>query len=127
MSNGAATTLGMCWEAATWPGEAALTSTLPTPLTALGSGAPSFAAYVPNTMHVFSFHDPLDDVPAGTVSYAICGWHGGASSSPLAADLPQSLEAWAERMANLHWSVGDEPDTATGAAAAWATAPRIRR
>ena len=112
----------MCWEADAWPGEAALTSTLPTPLTALGSGEPSFAAYVPNTMHVFSFHDPLDDVSSGTVAYAICGWHGGRSSAPLDADSPWSADTWGARMADLRWSVGDDLDSATTAAAEWATA-----
>ena len=76
-------TLGMCWEASQWPGEAALPAGLNPALTALGVGEPTFAAYVPNTQHIFSFYDPLADIASGTIAYTVCGWHAGAALGPL--------------------------------------------
>ncbi|MFH9425011.1 hypothetical protein [Streptomyces sp. NPDC017529] len=68
------------------------------PLTVLGPGLPSFAAFQPYCQDVFSFHDPLADgkgKPAalgkGTVSYLVAGWHSSAADDPLAAAQVTSL------------------------------------
>ena len=74
-AGGQATTLGMSWPLASWPGEAALPAGLQPPLTAIGLGDPAFAAYLPNIQHIFAFHDPLTGVSPGTVAYTVCGWY----------------------------------------------------
>ena len=108
---GGATTLGMCWALASWPGEAALQAGLDPPLTAVGSGDPTFAAYLPNVQHILAFHDPLTNVPAGPVSYTVCGWYGAAATDPLSG--PQYGQAgwqitdqWTTIMSQLGWSAG---------------------
>jgi hypothetical protein len=124
-ADGAATTLGMCWPLADWPGEAALPAGLDPPLTALGLGDPTFAAYLPNVQHIFAFHDPLTGVNPGTVSYTVCGWYAGQAVDPLSgpASTPpgwQTAEEWSTVMSQLGWSVGDDLPAATAAAQAWA-------
>jgi hypothetical protein len=126
-TGGAATTLGMCWPLADWPGEAALPAGLDPPLTAVGLGDPTFAAYLPNVQHIFAFHDPLTGVNRETVSYTVCGWYAGQAVDPLsgpASALPgwQTSEEWSAVMSQLGWSVGDDLLVATAAAQAWAAA-----
>ncbi|WP_171165828.1 hypothetical protein [Streptomyces sp. I05A-00742] len=60
------------------------------PLTALGPGLPSFAAFQPYCEDVFSFHDPLTDsggTPAalgrGNLGYLLAGWHTAPADDPL--------------------------------------------
>ncbi|MDH4244677.1 MAG: hypothetical protein OEV38_13060 [Nitrospira sp.] len=50
-------------------------------LTAIGHGEPTFAAFYPNCMTVFGFHDP--DLPKDwrTAQYDLIGWYGGNTSS----------------------------------------------
>ena len=119
----AASTLGRCWELPDWPGEAALPPGLQPPLTALGAGDPSFAAFAPNVQHILSFHDPLLGVAPGPVSYLLVGWYAGQAPDPLG---PQSgwatAEDWASLMNGLGWSVGDDLAQASAAAQAWAAA-----
>jgi hypothetical protein len=126
-AGGAATTLGMCWPLADWPGEAALPAGLDPPLTAVGLGDPTFAAYLPNIQHIFAFHDPLTGVDPGTVSYTVCGWYAGQAVDPLAgpASTPpgwQTSDEWSAVMSQLGWSLGDDLPAATAAAQAWAAA-----
>lgn len=51
-------------------------------LTALGHGAPGFAAYYPDCMTVFGLHD--GDLPSDwrQVHYDVLGWYGGAAVAP---------------------------------------------
>jgi hypothetical protein len=126
-TGGAATTLGMCWPLADWPGEAALPAGLDPPLTAVGLGDPTFAAYLPNVQHIFAFHDPLSGVDPETVSYTVCGWYAGQAVDPLSgpASTPpgwQTSDQWSAVMSQLGWSVGDDLPAATAAAQSWAAA-----
>jgi hypothetical protein len=116
------TTLGMCWELSAWPGEAALAPGLQPPLTALGPGNPSFAAYVPNVQHVLAFHDPLTGVSPAALSYLLIGWYAGHAPDPLEAVGWQTADDWAALMSSLGWSVGADLSVATSAAGDWAAA-----
>lgn len=131
-AGGAPTSLGKCWPLADWPGEAALPPGLNPPLTAVGLGDPTFAAYVPNVQHVLAFYDPLTDVSTGELCYTVCGWYAGQATDPLSGW--QAAGQWTELMSGLGWSLGgDLTATVTGgitqtsgaaeaAAQAWATA-----
>jgi hypothetical protein len=124
---GQATTLGMCWPLASWPGEAALPAGLDPPLTAVGPGNPTFTAYLPNVQHILAFHDPLTNVPAGQVSYTVCGWYGGGATDPLSGPQYgqagwQTTDQWTAIMGQLGWSAGEDTGSATDAAQTWATA-----
>jgi hypothetical protein len=44
-------------------------------LTAVAPGNPAFASFQPNTENVFSIHDSLGGVAAGTLAYAVMGWY----------------------------------------------------
>ncbi|WP_274911064.1 hypothetical protein [Streptomyces sp. WZ-12] len=78
-------------------------------LTAVGPGLPTFAAYQPYNLDVFSVHDRTDDLDPDTVyelNYLVAGWYGDPAADPLAGGL-------AERLAALHWkATGTAPDTA---------------
>jgi hypothetical protein len=126
-ARGGPTTLGMCWPLAEWPGEAALPAGLAPPLTAVGLGDPTFAAYLPNVQHIFAFHDPLTGVNPGTVSYAVSGWYAGQATDPLSGPGYgpagwQTSDQWATVMSQLGWSLGSDLPAATAAAQAWAAA-----
>lgn len=59
-----------------------------TPLTALGYGEPTFAAFYPNCGTVFGHVDTFADLPEydptnSTVAYHVCGWYATASDDPL--------------------------------------------
>lgn len=60
------------------------------PLTAVGYGEISFAAYYPSCRNVFGFHDPMDDLdgfdPTGgdRVSYLVASWFEDDKLEPLA-------------------------------------------
>jgi hypothetical protein len=122
MANGHSTTLGMGWPLSAWPGEAALPAGLQPPLTALGLGNPSFAAYLPNVQHIFSFLDPLTGVAPGAITYAIFGWYSAPNQDPLSGW--KTVSDWNALLASLGWSVGDAQDlaNATAAAEAWGAA-----
>ena len=124
---GGPTTLGMCWPLPDWPGEETLPPGLEPPLTAVGPGNPTFAAYLPNLQHILAFHDPLTDVRAGQVSYTVCGWYAGGVTDPLSGPQDgqsgwQTTDQWAAIMSQLGWSAGDDPGDATDAAQEWAAA-----
>ena len=56
-----------------------------TPLTAVGYGEPTFAAFYPNCAGVFGLYDPLPDVSGtATLAYHVAGWYAGAAADPLA-------------------------------------------
>ena len=53
-------------------------------LHAFQTGDPIFAAFYPNCMHVFGFHDDLSGVPdTATLMYLVTGWYGDATLDPL--------------------------------------------
>lgn len=74
-------------------------------LTAVGPGLPTFAAYQPYNLNVFSVHDRLTDLDPVTgwrLNYLVAGWYSDPSADPLhgIADAVQG----AARLATLHWS-----------------------
>jgi hypothetical protein len=70
-------------------------------LTAVAPGNPAFASFQPNTENVFSVHDRLDGVAAGTLAYAVLGWYSDPADDIVRKtgkpDLATALEAlgWA--------------------------------
>ncbi|KAF4473520.1 hypothetical protein FAGAP_13034 [Fusarium agapanthi] len=53
------------------------------PLKANSAGNILFADYQPHNPNVFSFHDPLDGIPAGTeIGYSVIGWHADINEDP---------------------------------------------
>jgi hypothetical protein len=60
------------------------------PLTAVGYGEPTFAAFYPNCSTVFGFYDLMTGVPvspATTISYHVAGWYADPADDPLRAGL----------------------------------------
>lgn len=124
------TYLGRSWPLALWPGEAeARRHALPVPLTAVGPGDATFAAFAPNVKNVVSVMDQLAGAGEGPVSYAVYGWYGDPGTDPLfgAADFGplgwRTFSQWRDLMTGLAWSPGESgPDLtmAVDAAAAWA-------
>jgi hypothetical protein len=59
------------------------------PLSAIGYGETTFAAYYPNCRNVFGFHDPLQDLGGydpgrgDRLSYVVIGWYGDPALDPL--------------------------------------------
>ena len=79
-------------------------------LTVLGEGDPAFTAYYDNVQHILGFHDPLDGVSHGPVSYLVTGWYSRAEDDPLHA--PDTSQAWLDKLAEMGWSLGDEDESA---------------
>ncbi|KAF5608639.1 uncharacterized protein FSUBG_4567 [Fusarium subglutinans] len=53
------------------------------PLKANSAGNILFADYQPHNPNVFSFHDPLDNIPAGAeIGYSVIGWHADINEDP---------------------------------------------
>lgn len=52
-------------------------------LTAVAPGNPAFASFQPNHENVFSVHDSLDGMAAGTLAYAVLGWYSDPSADIL--------------------------------------------
>jgi hypothetical protein len=130
-ANDIAGVLGNSWPAASWPGEAAVSAfDLVPPLTAIGQGDPSFAAFVPNVINVFAFPDDLSALAPGFVSYSVFGYYSNPANDPLfgAAQYGsagwQTADQWNALMQQLEWSAGDAADLtrAQQASAAWAQA-----
>ncbi len=75
-------------------------------LTATGAGDITFSAYQPYVENVFSIHDPLTDIDAGTVSYLVSGWYSDPAKDALAGVTDQpSFDA---RLTSLGWSVAGQ-------------------
>ncbi len=53
------------------------------PLTAVGPGVSTFAAYYPNCSSVLGFYDPLEDVPTGDLTYSVMGYYIDETEDPL--------------------------------------------
>ncbi|GAA1957061.1 hypothetical protein [Catenulispora subtropica] len=52
-------------------------------LTAVAPGNPAFASFQPNVEDVFSIHDDLSGVAAGTLAYAVAGWYSNPADDAL--------------------------------------------
>ncbi|WP_020613358.1 hypothetical protein [Sediminispirochaeta bajacaliforniensis] len=52
-------------------------------LTAIGPGDSSFAAYYPSCRTVFGFHDKLEDVASGDLTYFVMGYYADEKNDPL--------------------------------------------
>jgi hypothetical protein len=73
-------------------------------LTAVGPGLPTFAAYQPYNLNVFSVHDRLTDLDPVTgwrLNYLVAGWYSDPSADPLDG-VPAGQAA--ARLAALNWS-----------------------
>ncbi|KAG9497246.1 hypothetical protein J7337_012040 [Fusarium musae] len=95
------------------------------PLKANSAGNILFADYQPHDPNVFSFHDPLNDIPAGTeIGYSVIGWHAGISEDPcmdkapdiingkLLAQLNMVLEKTKMDQAGVtRWTTSQDPST----------------
>ncbi|GLW04056.1 hypothetical protein [Streptomyces lavendulae] len=77
------TRIGRHTESARWTESAGDRSTF---LTATGPGTLAFAAFQPHCQDVFSFHDPLAELPGrfDRLGYQVVGWHAAGSDDPLA-------------------------------------------
>jgi hypothetical protein len=68
-----------------------------------GSAGPVWAAYYPDTPNRFGFHDPLEGVAGGPLSYAVVGWYSDLDDDPLhAAGRAWARRAWVEER---RWTV----------------------
>lgn len=124
------TSLGRTWPLSLWPGESAIRQyLLRPPLTAVGPGDATFAAFAPNVRDVLAVADPLTGVGDGPVSYTLYGWYGDPALDPLygaASYGPQgwqTREQWHDLMSALRWlpDTGDaDLERAVAAAADWA-------
>lgn len=78
-------------------------------LTAIGYGEPTFAAYYPNCMTVFGFHDR--DLPKtwDSLQYDLIGWYGNGTTQPeLSWEQDQLSNSWIEHLRG--WRVnGEQP------------------
>ena len=92
------------------------------PLTAIGPGDPSFAAFQPGAHNVMAFNDPLTDVPAATLTYWVAGWYAQPSLDPLCFAGNgagwMTRDDWLNVVQKLGWSVGSDDDLTAAAAAA---------
>lgn len=122
--------LGRTWPLADWPGEAeAREHALDPPLTAVGPGDATYAAFAANVRDVLAVADPLAGVGYGPISYSLYGWYGNPGTDPLygaAAYGPpgwQTREQWHALMSGRGWcpdACDGELDRAAEAAARWA-------
>lgn len=71
--------LGRSYDAATPPPTAPADSYLPSPLTAVGYGEPSFAAFYPNCRSVFGFCDTESKSLSTACTYSILGFYSDSS------------------------------------------------
>ncbi|MCW3122815.1 MAG: hypothetical protein JWQ38_2307, partial [Flavipsychrobacter sp.] len=74
------TKIGKATELKDWTTEA---PQLPDPLTAFAPGNPAFAAIYSSCKDVFGFHDNLNDIDKGTISYMVSGWYSDKAINPL--------------------------------------------
>lgn len=72
----------------------------------MASGDPVFAAYYPSCKSVFGFHDPLDDISSGKITYLVLGWYPDTELDPLDGEVSDQL--WHSCMQQLNWSIPGE-------------------
>jgi hypothetical protein len=125
--------IGRSWLLEEWPGEHVVSAAaISPPLTAMGAGEATYAAFAPNVPTVLSFPDPLTDVASGPLSYSVFGWYAGAAIDPLRGeDLFENgwetEDEWKDVLSARSWSVGDDADLAMAvdAGKTWAAARHI--
>ena len=72
-------------------------------VSAMGPGDPTFAVYYDNTRNLLAFHDPLDGVNSGPLSYLVCGWYARLEDDPLYE--PDTERDWLALIKRLGWSI----------------------
>ncbi|BCG59258.1 hypothetical protein [Paenibacillus sp. URB8-2] len=72
-------------------------------LTVMGPGDPSFAAYQPNCIDVFSMIDPLNGIDEGTLEYVVIGWFNNPHRDPLHEI--RSVSEFIEKLGELDWRI----------------------
>jgi hypothetical protein len=75
------------------------------PVTAMGPGDPTFAVYYDNTRNLLGFHDPLQGVASGPLTYMVCGWYARLEDDPLYA--PTTEQRWMALLQRMGWSVDE--------------------
>jgi hypothetical protein len=82
-------------------------------LKSFGWGDPSFAAFYPACRGVLGFHDKLEDLNQGDLTYLVIGWYSDPVRDPLRpASGSVTEQACTERLASLGWSC---PNLGSGA------------
>lgn len=91
--------LGKVFDADQWQEQPGPVARTPKPLTALGYGEPTFAAFYPNCSSVFGFHDDLGGLSTEkqvglTLSYQVSGWYSDSEQDPLQQPSGASQFGW---------------------------------
>ncbi len=75
------------------------------PLTVLGTGDVSWAAYYDNVVNRLAFYDSLSDLKAGPLSYLVCGWYSNPEQDPLGDTKVKSLTDFNNIMSDYGWQL----------------------
>ncbi len=75
------------------------------PLTVLGQGDVSWAAYYDNVVNRLAFYDSLSDIKTGPLAYLVCGWYSNPSQDPLGDTDVKSLTDFNNKMSELGWQL----------------------
>jgi len=92
--------IGQVFDAETWQEtlDADGIQRAPRPFTALGYGDPSFAAFYPNCVSVFGFHDNLAGVGSKMnsvrIRYQVSGWYARETEDPLLRATAKTFADW---------------------------------
>jgi hypothetical protein len=78
-------------------------------LTVVGKGDPAYTAYYDNVQGMLGFHDPLEGVASGPLTYLVIGWYSHPQDDPLYS--PASQAAYNQKLNELRFSLGDEANT----------------
>ena len=129
-----------------WPQPDSPTAALQPPLTAIGPGDPSFAAFQSGTQNIMAFNDPLTpdgqtptqspypQLAAGTLTYWLAGWYAQPKLDPLYCFDDggaggngtgwTTKDDWLAVLQKFGWSVGTDDDLTAAVAAAQAWSKR---
>lgn len=75
------------------------------PLTVLGTGDVSWAAYYDNVVNRLAFYDNLAGVQTGPLAYLLCGWYSNPAQDPLGDTNVKSLTDFNNNMSDLGWQL----------------------
>jgi hypothetical protein len=75
------------------------------PLTVLGTGDVSWAAYFDNVTNRLAFYDNLNGIKLGPIAYLVCGWYSNPAQDPLGDTDVKSLTDFNNKMAELGWQL----------------------
>lgn len=75
-------------------------------LTAAGYGEPTFSAYYQGCRNVFGFHDDLEDVGEGQITYQVSGWYSHPEQDPLHGI--SSEEEFEKKLTELYWKLAKD-------------------